>query len=177
MTVTIPFPWQLTDFLSCMGLGFAMGLLYELLCLPLRRRLIRKARPDKPFSAFRRRLNKTVAVMSDAVWAFSCFLFARGWAVSESRAAQLRGSSLLGLCLGCVLFYSGAAPLLNTVLRVIHFHLKRILFFIGFLFRFLLYPPRALTVRYCFFVFRRRKRIAHPAEEKICGADHFFSKK
>ena len=109
MVAQIPLPWQLTDFLSAMGLGFLYMGIYVLLQRVWHRRA--SVLPVRTISVYgtpqknrrraqrRRRVRKSVAFCMDAVYAVICCVFLRAWVLTESRAAQLRWSMIAGVVL------------------------------------------------------------------------------
>ncbi len=113
MMAQIPLPWQLTDALCALGLGFlwagASFVLGGLWLAPAR--LFARGR------ARRRRRAGPVLFAADAVWGCAGALFVRAWALTDSHAAQVRGSIVLGAAVGYAAFWLGAAPVLCRVLR------------------------------------------------------------
>ena len=123
MVAQIPLPWQLTDLLSAMGLGFLYMGIYVLLQRVWHRRA--SVLPVRTISVYgtpqknrrraqrRRRVRKSVAFCMDAVYAVICCVFLRAWVLTESRAAQLRWSMIAGVVLGCTAFGCGVLPVLR----------------------------------------------------------------
>lgn len=113
MMAQIPLPWQLTDALCALGLGFlwagASFVLGGLWSTPARLFAHGRAR--------RRRRASPVLFAADAVWGCAGALFVRAWALTGSHAAQVRGSIVLGAAVGYAAFWLGAAPVLYRVLR------------------------------------------------------------
>ena len=113
MMAQIPLPWQLTDALCALGLGFlwagASFVLGGLWLAPAR--LFARGR------ARRRRRAGPVLFAADAGWGCAGALFVRAWALTDSHAAQVRGSIVLGAAVGYAAFWLGAAPVLCRVLR------------------------------------------------------------
>lgn len=123
MVAQIPLPWQLTDFLSAMGLGFLYMGVYMLLQRIWHRRA--SALPVRIIGVYgtpqqnrrrtqrRKRVRKTVAFCADTLYAVVCCIFTRAWVLTESRAAQLRWSMVVGVAVGCAAFGCGVLPMLH----------------------------------------------------------------
>lgn len=97
----IPLTWQLTDFFSALGLGFLYGAVYFIL---------RSLSPRR----------KMVRLIVDVLWASGCAVFTRAWVLTESHAAQLRWTMVLGVLAGCLVFWQAVAPSLRRFFRFIY---------------------------------------------------------
>lgn len=109
MLAQIPLTWQLTDLLAALGLGFLYGALY--LVLRGLARALAPHRPAKTRAAHRHR--RVALLLADGVWAAAGAIFTRAWVLTDSHAAQLRWSMVLGALAGCGIFWLGAAPVLR----------------------------------------------------------------
>lgn len=155
MMAQIPLPWQLTDFLCALGLGFLCGGAYDLLRGAVRQ-LLRVAGRRGRRRAWRPATHAGRFV-ADALWAAGCALLLRAWVLTGSHAAQLRWSMVLAAVAGCGLFFLTAAPLLRQLaaaLRRVTAALRR------FVWR-LLAPPLRFFGRQ----WRRLRRLRLPGRE------------
>lgn len=96
MVAQIPLTWQLTDFLSAMGLGFLYGGFY---CL------LRALCPAKRQGRF----------VLDFFWGAVCVFFTRAWVLTASHAAQVRFGIAAGAAAGTAAFAYFARPVLRRL--------------------------------------------------------------
>ena len=126
MVAQIPLPWQLTDLLSAMGLGFLYAGVYALLCRLFRRRACQLLPGDAAcvYSTpqqrqrqrrRRRKRRKAAAFTGQILYAAACCFFTRAWVLTESRAAQFRWSMAVGIVLGWAVFYKTVRPVLHRM--------------------------------------------------------------
>ena len=124
MVAQIPLPWQLADLISAMGLGFWYAAVYLLLCRMCRRRPSRPlpegtvcvyGTPQQRRARARRqkKRRKAEAFVGQLLYAVLCCLFTRAWILTESRAAQFRGSMAVGIVLGWTVFCCRVLPVLR----------------------------------------------------------------
>lgn len=117
MMAQIPLPWQLTDMLCAMGLGFLYAAVYAV----LRRLAGSRSAPRKRvvFSVGAkqlrrlRRSRRVLGAAGEALLAAACVFFTRAWVLTASHAAQFRWSMALGLAAGFAVYWRGAAPVLR----------------------------------------------------------------